>query len=363
MEPKKMFEKYYSRLRIIGLLKAFLYALIVGFGVNFVIAAITWFAYYDYGMWLAIGVGVGMVVLFMPIFYFRFFKPTTQKIARMVDKLGLEERLITMYELENDESYIAMLQREDTKAKMESTSAKSLKIAFSTAAIVILCVLAVLGAGMTTVTGLAAAGILPGPTELIPEDPEEYTITFEAADGGFVEGMIVQIIPEGEDGEMVFAMEDDGYVFIYWLWKNENGLDQMSSDPAFIPRDVHSNLTITAYFMQLFEFDDDIEEGEGIPVEPDDLPDEALKAGNKPSDKKPRPNQQQAQIEGGTESAEGPIGTPGRDDNNTVIDGQTQYETEFNYEQQTGELASDDTIPDDYKDVGQSYFDSIKPLE
>ena len=363
MDSKKMFEKYHSRLVRIGWLKALLCALIAGFAVIFIVAAAFLFSSIDtlLGVWVALGVGVAVTAISMPIFYFRFFKPTARMIARAVDKLGLEERLITMYELEHDDSYIAMVQREDAQARMREQNAKAIKFQVSKAVIIVLCIVAVLGIGMTTVTGLTAAGLLVPPTEWTFEPPEEYTITYEAADGGFVDGMIIQIVTEGEDGEMVYAMEDDGYIFVYWLWKDANGQDQMSENPAKIERNVQCDMTITAYFMPIIDFEFGDGEGDGEPVEPDEIPDDLFTSSNKPTDNKGNGNKNQGFVDGMGQPADGDIGTPGRDDNNTVVDGRTQFESEFDYEGQKEELSQAEDLPDDLKDFVGWFFDSFKP--
>lgn len=101
---------------------------------------------------------VAAIAAFVPIFYYKKFRPTTKDVARRIDRLGLEERIITMTELEKDESYIAMRQREDAKRKLGAVDAKQIRFRFSTAAAVVAAICAVLGVSMTTVTDLERAG-------------------------------------------------------------------------------------------------------------------------------------------------------------------------------------------------------------
>ena len=114
MDSKNMFRKYRKRLVAEGVAKSLIFGLLVGFAANIVIATVSCFVKVE-GLWL-ISIGLLLVgtLISAPIFYFAKFRPTTKQIAARVDRrLGLEERTITMLELENDDSYIAMRQRED----------------------------------------------------------------------------------------------------------------------------------------------------------------------------------------------------------------------------------------------------------
>lgn len=90
--------------------KSLIFGLLVGFAANIVIATVSCFVKVE-GLWL-ISIGLLLVgtLISAPIFYFAKFRPTTKQIAARVDRqFGvIEERTITMLELENDDSYIAM---------------------------------------------------------------------------------------------------------------------------------------------------------------------------------------------------------------------------------------------------------------
>ena len=116
MDSKNMFRKYRKRLVAEGVAKSLIFGLLVGFAANIVIATVSCFVKVE-GLWL-ISIGLLLVgtLISAPIFYFAKFRPTTKQIAARVDRrLGLEERTITMLVLENDDTYIAMRQREDAK--------------------------------------------------------------------------------------------------------------------------------------------------------------------------------------------------------------------------------------------------------
>ncbi len=67
-----------------------------------------------------------------------------------------------------------------------------------------------------------------------------YTLTYEAGDGGFIEGNVRQTIREGEDGTAVEAVPDDGYYFVQWN-------DGRTDNPR-IDRNITTDMVITANF-------------------------------------------------------------------------------------------------------------------
>ena len=154
----KILKEYYGKLAKEGWLKSLLCSLFVGFIVMFISSMVFWLTVAKY-FWVSILIWVAVTGAAMPIFYYRLFKPNPRKVARRVDDLGLEERLLTMTQLEGDDSYIAIRQREDTIAALNKISASLLKLAISIPLIVLPCVAFVFGAGMTTITGLAANGV------------------------------------------------------------------------------------------------------------------------------------------------------------------------------------------------------------
>ena len=91
-----LFKKYRSRVVKEGILKAVVCGLIVGFAVLIVTALAFWFAGVPWGLWLSIALFAAATGASVPAFYFLKFKPTAKAIAKRIDQLGLEERIITM---------------------------------------------------------------------------------------------------------------------------------------------------------------------------------------------------------------------------------------------------------------------------
>lgn len=361
MESKKLFEKYYSRLVRVGIAKAVLCGAIAGFAVDFAIALAAWIAAFNW-LWIAIGAGLGVTVLTAVFCYFKFFRPTTKKIAELIDGLGLEERLITMYELERDESYIALRQREDAKEKLSGVKTGALKYNLPRAAIVLVCVFALLGTSMTTVMGLAAEGKIPHggeiPGLIIPPSPEDFVeISYEVEGGGYIEGEPFQVVLKGENSEEVVAVAEDGWVFYQW--------DDEFTEPARTELRVEENLVITAVFVEISdgEGEGDGEGGSDAPVEDDqaeDKPGEGEGA-QRPSEQ-PGQQENQHKPDDGTEKNpgnQGNVGGVGATDNNTVVDGKTDYTSEFDYSD-LDDLPDEDMPPELKESIG-AYYDSLKP--
>ena len=122
MNAKQLFQKYHKRMVAEGILKATLIGLLAALAVLFVTAAVCWFVGFK-GIWLSIVLFVVVLAATAVTVYLVKYRPTTRSIARRVDELGLEERLITMTELEGDDSYIATRQRQDAMESLNKVSA------------------------------------------------------------------------------------------------------------------------------------------------------------------------------------------------------------------------------------------------
>ncbi len=342
MDGKKTFDRYYSHLAREGALKALLGGLIAGFAVDFIVAFITWFTPVN-GLWIAVGAGVFAAAVTAPVLYFKKFRPTAKKIARRVDRLGLEERLITMTELENDESYIALRQREDAMEKLQRVKTKEIRFQISKALLCVAVCVCILGVGMTAVTALSAAGIVPPGTEVFPPDPFEpveyieVNYVVEDVAYGYIEGEAEQLIPRGENATPVLAVAEDGWAFQEW----SDGYP----DPAREDLDIREPLTVTAIFQPV---DENGEQSDQQPSDPGDQPE------NQPN-----------------ESASSPPGDPSQnperpnekyEENNQIVDGETYYRDLYeDYLAQALEyLESGEEIPPELREIIEEYLEILK---
>lgn len=361
-----IFEKCRKRLERIGLTKAAVFALITGFAAVFLTAASTWFAHLKPVpvFFLCLGSGVFAAAVSFPLFYFFLFRPTRESVARLVDKSGLDERMITMCEYEDYNSLMLRLQREDAQEKLASFDEKKFKLHLKTATIAALCVTIAFGLGMTVVSMLSATDVIPSGNEVIfgKEDPQTPTeeeeelieVNYQAGPNGSIEGEAQQFVKPGDRTNPVKAVPDEGYQFVKW------------SDGVLIPQrwdyNVQESFTVTALF-------------EKIPDPPEggnDGGDEQQKGEGGDSSGNSGNNGDQGDLQEGDGGDEGDggagghgsgsgAGSSGYHDDNSVIDGETDYKDAFDYGGNMEDLEDDDSIPDQLKDALGDYFDTLRP--
>lgn len=376
MVKKRFFEKHHSRLVTEGVLKAALIGLTVGLFANFLAALAAWF--FDFGgIWFAIGVGVGSALITGVILYFTAFRPTTQQIARRVDRLGLEERMITMLELQGDDSYIAQLQRENAREHLKDVENRKLRIRLPRVALVLAAVALILGSGMTTVVALAEQEVIPPGNELInPEDPlaNHIAVTYLVEEGGEIDGETDQLLLPGEDATPVVALAEDGWVFVSW--------DDGSERPDRHDLQITESVTYTAIFQEIVE---DGEEGEGEEGEGGNGGQEGDQAEDLPAggDASADSEQNGAGQEGDGQGSDGDKDSTGQgsspeqgqgkgdgkgqgaggkwSENNQFIDGETYYgdhlDAYYEYAQQIFEENGE--IPPELREFFENYFGGI----
>lgn len=344
-----VFKKYQTRIAREGFIKALFCGLIVGCSVLLVSAAISWFFGFKAGLWLSLALFVVCTAVVTPIFYFKKFRPTTKAIAMRVDELGLEERLLTMTELENDDSYIAMRQREDALNALKSVDHLLIKIVVSAALIVTLAVVGVFGIGMLTVDALHYANVIPSGIALLtePHVPMNFTLSYKVGDG---EGKItyytddwrdeevvwdsawtvdeieendyenahLQTVVEGKNGRAVVAEPSEGYVFLTW----SDGVQ----DPYREDRSLTRSIRVTAIFAEIDpNADEEAAEQERKPG--DDERDSDKK--QKPDKDAPPPDESDKQQNQQDQEPSDPSDGDGRSDggskNENINDGQSYY--------------------------------------
>jgi hypothetical protein len=305
MEIKFKFEKQYRKLFWESVIRSVVFGLVFGFGLAFVCAMAFWIA--GLNLWwtafiaFAVGTAAASVIL-----YFAKYRPTVVSGARRMDRLGLEERLVTMVELQGEDSYIAKRQREDAMEKLHMLSPSSIKIKVSLGVIIAALVSFTLAAVMTTLSALSAAGFFPSWEDIIDEVvPEErevyYAVTYDVTEGGYIEGEADQLVLAGKDAERVQAVADEGYMFGGW----DDGYEK--------PVRQDKGITKTEIFTAIFLPIEDEGMGAGMPGDdgpPQDGP------GDSPGD---------GENTGETEDANGTTGGGKYEEANQVIDGKVYY--------------------------------------
>lgn len=259
--PQDLLKNYKSRLAKEGWLKAALCGMSVGFSADILCAA----AFWVFGIklfWVCILVFAAVTAIATLLFYFCRFKNSRRQVASRVDMLGLEERILTMTQFENDDSYIARRQREDAMNALKSVNSSFIKIAVSASMVAIFCATLVLGVGATTASALSSKSLVA----MIQENKTEpnsgiFHLIYGVKGniGGRVDGELEQTVGEGESGKIVQAVADDGYVFIGWT----DGYEDATRTDVNVKKDI----TVNAVFIEIEANDEDDEteeeKGEG----------------------------------------------------------------------------------------------------
>lgn len=343
---KNLFQKYYKKLSREGLIKAILNGLSIGAIVWFITSFIAWMVNPKL-FWVGIVLFAGIAAVASWLLYEKKYKPTTKAIARRVDDLGLEERLLTMLELENDESYIAQRQREDAQQALSKVDADMLKVIISSVTKILVSCLGVIALSMSSVSTLSYAGVLPSGKDvwhsLFGEPPIQYELTYTIDGQGqlvFEDGTILKSgetyivkVEEGQDSSEVRAVSAAEWVFIEWL----DGFQY----PTRTERSVDKSMTLTVVFTEISG-----SAGNGNAMDmPNDLP--------PVEDGKPitAPSKDPADTYGGT-----------YEPSNQIIDDKTYYGDEYDaaYDKIQEELEQDGEILEDQKDITAGYLGGIK---
>ena len=348
MNQKQHFEKYRSRLMWEGLLKSFLWGAIIGFGLNAFFATLSYFISFSFGFWVSLGLLAFGLIGVTWFCYHNYFCPTLIRNAKRLDRLGLEERLVTMLDYEKDNSYIARLQREDAKQKLSTINPKNIKFNISKVVCIVAACVCALGVFSTTVLGLTNAGIIPSwnqvwHEQILGEDYNRVNILYETYGDGDVEGDIEQSVNKGQNGETVVAVPADDYGFAGWA--NLQGAI-VSKNPIRCEINVQNDIYLIALFMPLQDHGgpngNEVVEGQ----EGDSKPDKSS----------------QENKGNGHEKGEGIQGGGQEIQNNTILNGKDYYGLFFEeyYQQAIERIEISGFIPENYISFIENYYDIIR---
>jgi hypothetical protein len=345
--PQDLLKNYKSRLAKEGWLKAALCGMSAGFSADILCAT----AFWVFGIklfWICILVFAAVTAIATPLFYFCRFKNSRRQVASRVDMLGLEERILTMTQLENDDSYIARRQREDAINALKSVNSSFIKIAVSASMVVACCVMLVLGIGATTASALSSKSLIT----MIQENKTEPTSGIfhliygvKSNVGGRVDGELEQTVNEGESGKIIQAVADDGYVFVGWTDGHE--------DATRTDTEVSRDIVVNAIFIEIeSDEEEDIAEEEKREGNP----------GNKGNNGAPKsPESPKDGSADGNGSGDG-AGAGADAASNQVIDGSTYYGDEYGGSLSNAQdsMNSDSNLSGDEKGVIGDYFHNIQ---
>ena len=359
-----------KRLNLEGWIQALLSGGIVALLAAFAVSMVFW-AIGASKYWIAFIVLGAVFAAATPIFFFCKYRPDEKTVAKRLDELGLDERVLTMEELKGNDSFMAKRQRTDAVRSLGKVKASLLKIVASVPLIILCTTAFILGGGMTTVSGLTAAGYVKSGKDIAQDIDDankpvyevKYSVEAREASqedsffGGFsimfdvhkgVGGEIIgeeeQLVTQGEDATEVTVVEYEGYVFYAWS-------DGVQS-PTRTDLNVQGDISITAIFVKMDENEDSDGNGDGDPS--DGEPSE-----KEPGDKEPSDNN----SDGNGKDDTNLDNTASTDSRNQVLNGKTYYGGK-NYDEAKSEASDkaskDGNMSSDKKNLINDYFEAIK---
>lgn len=343
MKQKGIFDSYYARLSKEGFVKSLLCGLCVAAGVLCVVAFGLWMSGAK-GFWIAIIAWAAALFIATPLFYFVKFRPTTKEMAKRVDMLGLEERILTMTELEGDDSFIAMKQREDAKNALEKVNASLIKFAVSVPLIIAVCAVTVLGSGLITISALADAGVIKPGKDILGDGKVEFVDMVYSVDDdmhGYIDGDFIQRVEKGGDCIGVLAVAEDGWVFKKW----SDGLEEPFRQDVKVTADAE----YVAIFQELGEEKEEEQDKEGEP-DTDGI-------------KKEDPSDSDGQSKPGNDGKGDGSGSIKWEPTNQVLDNKTYYGDIYDDAKKNGidKVSQNGDIPKTGKDLVSDYYKGTEP--
>lgn len=208
MNKDQSLQKYLNKITLESIILSVIFGLIIGLGVSFLLSVI-FYLFTITLLSLILIIGGASSVIGALLLYFIKFKPNLKVVARRVDQIGLEERVITMLELENHDSFMAHLQRKDAKAKLQEVTPKVLP--FQSFKKPVLALLSILIVTFISLLFLSQ--------EVYAKYTKQYEIQFNTQGGTLVEA---QLVSGGEIIEVPKNPKKEGFDFIYWYEKDIN---------------------------------------------------------------------------------------------------------------------------------------------
>lgn len=405
MNSKKILESYFKKLRRESILKAFISGGSVSLFCMFAAALVAWFTPIN-GVWLALGVFAVTLAPSVLLFYFKKYRPQLKTVAKRLDSLGLDEKILTMTELEGDDSIMAVYQRNSALEALRTVKNGALKIAVSGVSVVALVTSFVFGTAMTTVNALSNNGTIPGGSEIVNPVPEQdkycivrYEIVYinknavllQDEFGVEIDGLDEQVVLIGGDAEAVtLSVESeplpDGeneYIWAFYGWYGPLELASFSingeNSISYVTNVNSAPLSTSLYRQDLKVIPENyLEEGAEITIDEEGYTVITFRAiilkypvtdgedgdsgeegeEGEPSDAPPENDGEPNEDE---DPGDGSTGGDRDNQGSTMIDGDTYYGDRIQeyYEQYKEYLASGKEIPDWLKQIIEAYYGGL----
>lgn len=166
-------KKYKKKLKLEAILKSAIYGISASFITIMILNIILYFCE-KRNLLITILVGLIIGIVTATILYVKKFAVSIKDIARRIDEQGLEERVITMVEYENDSSQMITLQKEDTKRELEKITAKAIPLKIAKWSLIVMISCLILSVPTCFLKPASAASTKPPVVDPIgPDDPVE----------------------------------------------------------------------------------------------------------------------------------------------------------------------------------------------
>jgi len=169
VDIKESFKQYYKKLIIEAWIKSAIIGLFFGLLAGGVFSALALMFGFNFVGWtIAISIIVTVVVAAgaTVLLYFNRYRPSFHEAAARVDQTGLEERMITMLELDGNETLIAQKQRDDGKQKISGVTPKQMKYKLPLYPLIAVGVALVIGVSIMVSAANSAASVQKKENEL-----------------------------------------------------------------------------------------------------------------------------------------------------------------------------------------------------
>ena len=174
MKLKELIKKYYQKLIVEALVKAISVGFSSGLILALIIKVISFIIQSDLTL-ISISSGLGVAIIGSILLYLFKFKPSIEEVSSRVDALGLDERVITMLDIErkNLDSFIAKKQQDDAKDKLGKVSSKQLKLKLLTLPTLVCLLLVPITVGSLTIS---LSSDNPPDSSIVPSDEDQEII-------------------------------------------------------------------------------------------------------------------------------------------------------------------------------------------
>lgn len=208
MNIKNKLEKYQRKITLESIVLSIIIGLIIGFGFTLCFSVIFYLLKLS-GITTLLIIGGASTVLSSLLLYYYKFKPNLNIVAKRVDEIGLEERVITMLEMEEKDSFMANLQREDAKGKLDEYKITSLPFRSFKKPIITLFVIAIVS--ITSMVVLSK--------QVYAKYYKQYRIEFNSQGGTPIDD---QLVIGGNTIDIPKEPKKEGFDFYYWYEDDMN---------------------------------------------------------------------------------------------------------------------------------------------